>query len=51
MVDIRGLGEDPLGLVFPIGSDLVDAFNEGLAEIEADGTLEALKLRWFVAED
>ncbi|CAN5749109.1 transporter substrate-binding domain-containing protein [soil metagenome] len=51
VVDIRGLGEDPLGLVFPIGSDLVDAFNEGLAEIEADGTLEALKLRWFVAED
>jgi polar amino acid transport system substrate-binding protein len=51
VVNIRGLGEDPLGLVFPIGSDLVDAFNAGLAEIEADGTLEALRARWFVADD
>ncbi len=51
VVDIRGLGEDPLGLVFQIGSDLVDAFNEGLAEIEADGTLEALKREWFVTSD
>jgi len=51
VVDIRGLGEDPLGLVFQIGSDLVDAFDEGLAEIAADGTLAALKLKWFVAGD
>lgn len=51
VVDIRGLGEDPLGLVFQIGSDLVDPFNEGLAEIEADGTLAALKEKWFVSED
>jgi polar amino acid transport system substrate-binding protein len=51
VVNIRGLGEDPLGMVFPIGSDLVDAFNQGLAEIEADGTLEALRARWFVADD
>ena len=51
VVEIRGLGEDPLGLVFQIGSDLVDAFDEGLAEIAADGTLDALKLKWFVAGD
>lgn len=51
VVEIRGLGEDPLGLVFQIGSDLVDAFNEGLAEIAADGTLDALKTKWFVAGD
>lgn len=51
VVEIRGLGEDPLGLVFQIGSDLVDAFNEGLAEIAADGTLDALKAKWFVAGD
>jgi len=51
VVDIRGLGEDPLGLVFQIGSDLVDAFDEGLAAIAADGTLDALKLKWFVAGD
>lgn len=51
VVNIRGLGEDPLGLVFQIGSDLVDAFNEGLAQIIADGTLDALKAKWFVAGD
>lgn len=51
VVEIRGLGEDPLGMVFQIGSDLVDAFNEGLAEIAADGTLDALKAKWFVAGD
>ena len=51
VVEIRGLGEDPLGLVFQIGSDLVDAFNEGLAEIAADGTLDALKTKWFVTGD
>lgn len=51
VVEIRGLGEDPLGLVFQIGSDLVDAFDEGLAEIAADGTLDALKAKWFVAGD
>ncbi len=51
VVEIRGLGEDPLGMVFQIGSDLVDAFDEGLAEIAADGTLDALKAKWFVAGD
>ena len=51
VVEIRGLGEDPLGMVFQIGSDLVDAFDEGLAEIAADGTLDALKAKWFAAGD
>jgi polar amino acid transport system substrate-binding protein len=51
VVNIRGLGEDPLGMVFQIGSDLVDAFNEGLAMIAADGTLDALKAKWFVTGD
>lgn len=51
VVDIRGLGEDPLGMVFQLGSELVDAFNEGLAELTADGTLDALKLKWFVTGD
>lgn len=50
-VSIRGLGEDPLGMVFQIGSDLIDAFNEGLAQIAADGTLDALKAKWFVTGD
>jgi len=51
VVEIRGLGEDPLGMAFQIGSELVDAFNEGLAQIAADGTLDALKLKWFVTGD
>lgn len=51
VVNIRGLGEDPLGMVFQLGSELVDAFNEGLAEITADGTLDELKLKWFVTGD
>jgi len=51
VVNIRGLGEDPLGMVFQIGSELVDAFNEGLAMIAADGTLDALKAKWFVTGD
>ena len=51
VVDIRGLGEDPLGLVFQMGSELVDAFDAGLAMVAADGTLDALKAKWFVAAD
>lgn len=51
VVNVRGLGEDPLGMVFQIGSELVDAFNEGLRQISADGTLDALKRKWFVTGD
>jgi len=51
VVEIRGLGADPLGLVFQIGSELVDAFDHGLALLRADGTLDALKAKWFVAVD
>jgi polar amino acid transport system substrate-binding protein len=51
VVEIRGLGEDPLGMVFQIGSELIDAFDAGLAMIAADGTLDALKAKWFVAGD
>lgn len=48
VVEIRGLTSDPLGLVFQEGDPLQDAFNEGLAVIEADGTLDALAVKWFV---
>jgi polar amino acid transport system substrate-binding protein len=51
VVEIRGLGEDPLGLVFQLGSELVDAFDAGLAMLIADGTLDALKAKWFVTPD
>lgn len=43
-------GDDPLGLVFRQGDELVDAINAGLAMVQADGTLEALVARWFATE-
>lgn len=50
VVAITGLQSDPLGLGFQEGSELVPAFNEGLAAIKADGTLEALAARYFVSK-
>lgn len=47
VVNIRGLSNDPLGLVFPPDSELLDAFNEGLAMIKEDGTLDTLITKWF----
>lgn len=42
LVGITGLNADPLGLVFQEGSELVDAFNQGLQMIKDDGTLDEL---------
>ena len=50
IVGITGLNADPLGLVFQEGDDLVDAFNEGLAEIKADGTLDALVAKYWTTD-
>ncbi len=36
-----------LGFVFPKGSDLVAPVNAALAEMRADGTLEAINAKWF----
>ncbi|WP_171173247.1 basic amino acid ABC transporter substrate-binding protein [Ruegeria sp. HKCCD8929] len=41
-VGITGLKSDPLGIVFQEGDATVDAVNEGLAAIKADGTLDKL---------
>jgi polar amino acid transport system substrate-binding protein len=41
---------DPLGFVFQDGSEYVDAFNYGLAQLKEDGTLDELLAKWFVAE-
>jgi len=46
-VGITGLNSDPLGLVFQEGDPLVDAFNEGLAAIKADGTLDGLIAKYW----
>ena len=42
IIGITGLQADPLGLVFRKGDENVAAFNEGLAAIQEDGTLDAL---------
>ena len=46
-VAITGLSSDPLGLVFQEGSELQDAFNEGLQAIKDDGTLNELIIKWW----
>ncbi len=50
IVGITGLNADPLGLVFQEGDDLVDAFNEGLAEIKEDGTLDQLIGKYWTTD-
>ncbi len=51
VVEVRGLTSDPLGLVFQEGDPIQDAFNEGLAAIEADGTLAELITKWFASDE
>jgi len=41
------LKSDELGFVFPKGSDLVDPVNQALAAMREDGTLEALRAKYF----
>ena len=46
-VGITGLSSDPLGLVFQECDSMQDDFNEGLAAIIADGTLQKLTIKWW----
>ena len=46
-VGITGLSSDPRGLVFQEGDSIQDAFNEGLAMIKDDGTLQKLVVKWW----
>ncbi|MFV1860076.1 MAG: PhnD/SsuA/transferrin family substrate-binding protein [Anaerolineales bacterium] len=41
------LSSDQLGFIFPLGSDLVDAFNAVIAEMKTDGFLEQINTKWF----
>jgi polar amino acid transport system substrate-binding protein len=41
------LQSDPLGFIFPKGSDLVDPVNQALDVLKTDGTLEALGRKFF----
>lgn len=42
------LQSDPLGFIYPKGSDLVGPVNDTLADMADDGTLEALIVKWFI---
>ena len=41
------LQSDPLGFIYPLGSDLVGPVNEALAVMKEDGTLEELGRKYF----
>lgn len=42
------LGTEDFGFIFPKGSELVEPLNAVIADMAADGTLEALNTRWFL---
>lgn len=44
------LTSEELGFIFPQGSELRDAVNAALAEMDEDGTLDALFEKWFATE-
>ncbi len=47
---IESEGEVGSAIAFPKGSELVAEFNAVLAELQADGTIEELVVKWFGAE-
>ena len=42
------LGTEDFGFIFPKGSDLVAPVNAAIADMKADGTLDALNTKWFL---
>jgi polar amino acid transport system substrate-binding protein len=42
------MGTEDFGFIFPKGSDLVAPINAAIAEMKADGTLDALTTKWFL---
>ncbi len=42
------LGTEEFGFIFPKGSDLVAPINAAIADMRADGTLDALNTKWFL---
>lgn len=42
-----GLQSDPLGFIFPLGSDLVGPVNEAIQELKDNGVFDTLGVRWF----
>ncbi|MDA4845564.1 transporter substrate-binding domain-containing protein [Hoeflea poritis] len=42
------LGTEDFGFIFPKGSDLVGPINAAIADMKADGTIDALNTKWFL---
>lgn len=42
------LGTEDFGFIFPKGSDLVAPVNAAIADLKADGTIDALNKKWFL---
>ncbi|MCK0168076.1 transporter substrate-binding domain-containing protein [Jannaschia sp. S6380] len=42
------LGTEDFGFIFPMGSELVEPMNAAIADMKADGTIDALNQKWFV---
>ena len=42
------LGTEDFGFIFPKGSDLVAPINAAIADMKADGTIDALNTKWFL---
>ncbi|MFT4699725.1 MAG: polar amino acid transport system substrate-binding protein [Yoonia sp.] len=42
------LGTEDFGFIFPKGSELVAPINAAIADMAADGTIEALNTKWFL---
>jgi polar amino acid transport system substrate-binding protein len=42
------LGTEDFGFIFPKGSDLVAPINAAIASMKADGTIDALNVKWFL---
>ncbi|MCF2869645.1 transporter substrate-binding domain-containing protein [Octadecabacter sp. G9-8] len=42
------LGTEDFGFIFPKGSELVAPINAAIADMQSDGTIDALNTRWFL---
>ncbi|MGB7271292.1 MAG: transporter substrate-binding domain-containing protein, partial [Albidovulum sp.] len=42
------MGSEDFGFIFPKGSDLVAPINAAIADLQGDGTFEALNQKWFL---
>ncbi|WP_242650551.1 transporter substrate-binding domain-containing protein [Cognatiyoonia koreensis] len=42
------LGTEDFGFIFPKGSELVAPMNAAIADMQADGTIDALNTKWFL---